>query len=148
MQFSTVKKAARLVLFTFLVGCLALLFTNGQASAATYQAAAPANVNQSLDGVAGCADWSDANGGACYYWAVTIPVIPVGCTDWDAQDQVCTAWVNYVIYPGVPTYVYGARYDCTSWNSKHHVCTHWKVNHNDFYRKEIHGHHYKNNDDN
>jgi hypothetical protein len=144
--FSSVKRAMQLVLFTLLMGCLALVVTNGQASAATYQAAATANVNQSLDGISGCADWSDANGGTCYYWAVTIPVVPVGCTSWDAQDQVCTAWEGTIYYPTVTTYIYGLRYQCTDWDSHHHVCKHWEHGNNDFSRKKFHVHHYKSDD--
>jgi hypothetical protein len=146
MRFSSVKRAMQLVLFTLLLGCVALVITGGQASAATYQANGTAAVNQPLDGIAGCTDWSDANGGVCYNWAVTIPTMPVGCTSWDAQAQVCTDWSGTINYPTVTTYIYGLRYQCTSWDSKHQVCTHWERGNNDFSRKAIHVHHYKSND--
>jgi len=141
MRFSTVKKAMQLVLFTLLVGCLALVATNGQAFAATYQTNGTAAVNQPLDAPAGCANWDAANG-ICYYWAVTVPTTPVGCASWDAQDQVCTAWVGTIDYPTVTTYIYGLRYQCTDWNSHLHECTHWKRGNNDFSRRAIHVHHF------
>jgi hypothetical protein len=145
MRFSAVKRAMQLVLFTFLVACFALVVTNGQASAATYQANATASANQPLDGVSGCADWSNANGGECYDWAVTVPSTPIGCTSWDGQE--CTAWsgAGNIDYPTVTVYIYGSRYQCTDWNSHHHACTHWKRGNNDFSRKAIHVHHYKSN---
>jgi hypothetical protein len=144
MRFSAIKKAMQLVLFMLLAACLALVVTNGQASAATYQASETANVNQAQDGVAGCANWSDANGGECYDWAVTIPSTPYGCADWDAQDQVCTAWTgaSNIEYPTVSIYIYGLRYQCTDWNSHRHACTHWKRGNNDFSRRSVHIHNY------
>ena len=142
MRFSIVKKAMQLVLFTLLVGCLALVTSNGQASAATYQANGTAAANQSQSAPAGCSDWDAANG-ICYYWSVSVPTTPVGCDSWDAQAQECTAWAGTIDYPTVTTYIYGLRYQCTNWNSHLHACTHWKRGNNDFSRKAVHVHHFK-----
>src|SRR5713226_3125955 len=139
MRFSSVKKAMRLVLFTLLVGFLALFVTNGQVSAATYQANGTAAINQPLAAPPGCTSWNGATG-VCYYWALTIPTTPAGCTSWDGQAQVCTAWTDDITYPTVTTYIYGSRYQCSSWNSRHHVCTHWKRGNNNFSRRAIHVH--------